>query len=55
MALDSMTNEVIGVGKDEQTAGYFERFSKLGSAKEAFKYWAERLRIFMDEAHGEKK
>ncbi|MGD0232053.1 MAG: DUF3313 domain-containing protein [Syntrophorhabdales bacterium] len=55
MALDSTTNEVIAVAEDEQTAAYFERFSKLGSAKAAFKYWAERIKIFLDEAHGEKQ
>ena len=55
MALDSTTNTVIAVGEDEQTAAYFERFSSLGSAKEAFKFWAERLKAFMDEAHGVKK
>jgi hypothetical protein len=53
-ALDSMTNEVIAVARDEQTAGFTERFSKLGSAKDAFKFWAERIRIFMDESHGMK-
>ena len=55
MGLDSMTNDVIGVAEDEQTAAYFERFSRLGSAKDAFKYWAERIKIFLDEAHGIKK
>lgn len=55
MGLDSATNDVIAVGEDEQTAGYFERFSKLGSAKDAFKYWAERIKTFLDEAHGVKK
>ena len=55
MALDSMTNSVIAVAQDEQTAGYLERFSRLGSAKDAFKYWAERMKMFMDEAHGGKK
>ena len=55
MALDSTTNQVIAVAEDEQTAGYFERFSRLGSAKDAFKYWAERIKLFMDEAHGVKK
>ncbi|MGP0098338.1 MAG: DUF3313 domain-containing protein [Terriglobales bacterium] len=48
MALDSTTNEVIAVAVDEQTAGYFERFSKLGSAKAAFKFWAERIPAFME-------
>jgi hypothetical protein len=55
MALDSTTNDVIAVAEDEQTAGYLERFSRLGSAKDAFKYWAERIKLFMDEAHGVKK
>ena len=55
MALDSTTNDVIAVAEDERTAGYFERFSRLGSAKDAFKYWAERIKMFMDEAHGVKK
>ena len=48
MVLDSMTNEVIGLGQDEQTAGFTERFSKYGSANEAFKYWATRMRAIMD-------
>jgi len=55
MALDSQSEEVIAVARDEQTAGFTERFSRYGSAKEAFKFWAERLRKFMDEAHGVKK
>ena len=54
-ALDSMTNEVIAAASDEQTAGFTERFSRLGSAKEAFKFWAERIRKFMDEAHAGKE
>jgi hypothetical protein len=55
MALDSMTNDVIAAGEDEQTAGFTERFSRLGSAKEAFKFWAERLKMFMDQVHREKQ
>ena len=55
MAVDSMTNEVIAVAEDEQTAGYFDRFSQLGSAKEAFKFWVERIKLFIDEAHAGKK
>jgi hypothetical protein len=41
--LDSLTNDVIAVAVDEKTAGYTERFSKWGSAQEAFKFWAERI------------
>jgi len=55
MILDSTTNDVIAVAADEQRAGFSERFSKWGSAEEAFKFWAERLRKFMDETHGVKK
>jgi hypothetical protein len=54
MGLDSMTNEVIVVAVDKQTAAYFDRFSKLGSAKEAFKFWAERIPAFLDEAKASK-
>jgi hypothetical protein len=50
MALDSTTNDVIVVAVDRQTAEYFDRFSKLGSAKEAFKFWAERIPAFIDGA-----
>ena len=53
--LDSSTNDVIAVTEDEQTAKYFERFSRLGLAKGALKYWAERIEVFLDEAHGVKK
>lgn len=48
MALDSMSNDVIAVGADERAAGFTERFSKWGSAEEAFKFWAERVKAFMD-------
>jgi hypothetical protein len=40
--IDSMTNEVIGAGYDEYKAGFTERFTKWGSAEDAFKYWGER-------------
>jgi hypothetical protein len=48
MVLDSMTNDVIGVAQDERSAAFTERFSKWGSAEEAFKFWGERIRAFMD-------
>lgn len=51
MALDSLSNDVIAVAQDDQTAGFTERFSKWGSAEEAFKYWAERVKHFLDQAH----
>jgi hypothetical protein len=52
MALDTMTNTVIAVAQDEQTAGFTERFSKYGFTEEAFKFWGERIRLFLDQAHG---
>lgn len=52
LALDSMTNEVVGAAKDTQTAGFSERFSEWGSAEEAFEFWAKRLREFMETASG---
>jgi len=48
MALDSTSNDVLAVAEDYQSAGFTERFSKWGSAEEAFKFWAERLRIFIE-------
>jgi hypothetical protein len=55
MALDSMTNDVIGAAQDTRTAGFTERFSKWGSADEAFKFWGERIKLFLEQAHGMKK
>ncbi|HBA55673.1 DUF3313 domain-containing protein [Syntrophorhabdus aromaticivorans] len=49
MALDSMTNDAIVAAVDERTAGYTERFTSLGAAKDAFKFWAERIRKFVDD------
>ncbi|HOD72862.1 MAG TPA: DUF3313 domain-containing protein [Deltaproteobacteria bacterium] len=54
LVIDSASNEVIGAGKDEQIAGFTERFSRYGSAKDAFKHWAGRLRAIMDNLHGMK-
>ena len=52
MAMDSMTNDVIAVAQDEKSAGFTERFSKWGSTEDAFKFWAERIKLFIDKAHG---
>lgn len=54
MALDSVTNEVIAVAQDDKTAGFTERFSKWGSTEDAFAFWGERLKVFMDNARGAK-
>jgi len=55
MAMDSMTNDVIAVAQDDKSAGFTERFTKWGSTEEAFKFWAERIKQFIDKAHGMKK
>jgi hypothetical protein len=55
MAMDSMTNDVIAVAQDARSAGFTERFSKWGSTEEAFKFWGERIKLFMDQAHGVKR
>jgi hypothetical protein len=52
MAMDSITNDVIAVAQDDKSAGFTERFSKWGSAEDAFKFWAERIKLFIDKAHG---
>jgi len=49
LAIDTITNEVIAAAQDERSAGFTERFSKLGSAKDAFKFWAARVRTFLDD------
>jgi Protein of unknown function (DUF3313) len=54
MAMDSMTSDVIAVAQDERSAGFTERFSKWGSSEEAFKFWAERIKLFLDSARAPK-
>jgi hypothetical protein len=55
MAIDSMSGDVIAVAQDEKSAGFTERFTKWGSAEDAFKFWAERVKLFLDQAHGVKQ
>jgi len=55
MAMDSMTHDVIAAAQDDRSAGFTERFSKWGSTEEAFKFWGERIKLFMDRAHGAKQ
>lgn len=50
--LDSLTNERIGAAVDQQTGSKMTAMSKWGSAKEAFEFWAGRLKTFLDETHG---
>jgi len=53
--MDSMTNDVIAVAQDDKSVGFTERFNKWGSTEEAFKFWAERIKQFIDKAHGMKQ
>ncbi len=55
MVLDSTANDVIALAVDDRVAGFTERFSKWGSADEAFKFWAGRLRTFMDNVQASRK
>jgi hypothetical protein len=50
--LDSMTNERIGAAIDTRPGGKIEGFTKWGAVKGAFKFWAKRLRTWLDETHG---
>jgi hypothetical protein len=52
--LDATTNQSIGAAVDERSAGSTERFSKWGSAQEAFKFWAGRIVGFIDNTRGMK-
>jgi putative nucleotidyltransferase with HDIG domain len=49
MVFDSLTNGPIAAAKDDQKIGLKEKFTKWGSAEDAFKYWADRLRLFLDQ------
>lgn len=55
LGFDSMTDQVVFAGKDKRSAGFTERYTKWGSAEEAFKFWAERIKKALDEAHGIKE
>jgi len=55
MALDSTTNDVLVMGVDQQQAAFASRFSKYGSASDAFKFWSERIVKFIDEDKGIKR
>ncbi len=52
MVLDTTTNEVIAMGMDQRAAAFDERFSKWGSAMDAFKFWSERAVKNIDTLHG---
>ncbi|MCU0561163.1 MAG: DUF3313 family protein [Desulfobacterales bacterium] len=51
--LDSKTGGVIAAAVDERTTALKEKFTKWGTAEDAFRFWAQRLREFLDRAHTE--
>jgi len=55
IAIDTATNEVIALSVDQQSAAFENRFSKWGSAGDAFKFWSERIVKFLDNTKGAKQ
>lgn len=55
MALDSQTNDILLLAVDEKKAEFEQRFSKWGSATDAFKFWSEMAVQFIDHARGVKR
>jgi len=51
--LDSLTNERIGAAVDHKPGGKMSGFAKWSASKEAFEFWAGRLKTFLDETHAE--
>ncbi len=52
MTLDSMTNEVLLMAVDNRPAEFEHRFTKWGSAEDAFKFWSEKMVTNIDQVHG---
>ena len=50
--LDSQTNARVGAAIDERAGKKLKGVTKWGATKAAFKFWAERLRTWLDEIHG---
>jgi hypothetical protein len=50
--LASQTNKRLAAGVDRRAGGKIDSMTKFGTAEEAFKFWAQRLRIQLDEFHG---
>lgn len=53
--LDSLTNERVAAAIDKREGSKLSGLTTYGAAKEAFEFWAERLRKFLDKAHGIKQ
>jgi hypothetical protein len=55
MALDSLTNDILILAVDNRKAEFEQRFSKWGSADDAFKLWSEMVVKFIDNSRGVKR
>ena len=55
MALDSMTNEILALAVDQRKAEFEQRFSKWGTAADAFKLWSEKIVTYIDNVKGIKR
>jgi hypothetical protein len=55
IGLDSMTNEILVLAVDQQKAAFEQRFTKWGSATDAFKLWSEKIVAFIDHYHDIKR
>ncbi|MDA8239349.1 MAG: DUF3313 domain-containing protein [Nitrospiraceae bacterium] len=53
--LDSLANERIGAAVDYKPGGKLSGFAKWSASKEAFEFWAGRLKTFLDGVHGKKQ
>ncbi len=55
MSVDSMTEEVFAMGVDQQKAAFEQRFTKWGSATDAFKLWSGKIVQLIDNYKGIKR
>lgn len=55
MAIDTTTDEVMAVAKDERSVRLTERFSIQISTEEALRFWAEMVKRFLNLAHGKEQ
>jgi hypothetical protein len=52
--VDAKSGKRLAAAVDERVGGKLDSFSKWESAKEAFDYWAERLKLRMTELRTKK-
>jgi len=50
--VDSISGERLGAAIDTFNGSKLSGLSKYGATKEAFEFWAKRLRVTLDKAHG---